>query len=120
MSADLLVIETPPEIEALGKEIVELYSQISLLESLQSAIDDKKNELYQMMEESGLKKATLIDGTQISRVLPIEAKWVDKTYFDEKAFKEDEPELYKLYVKTEQKLSGARTGYLKITPPKGD
>ena len=104
----------PAEIPDITSRILAFESQLDYLKKVEATVKAEKDRLKKAMEACNVKTFKTPNGYTITRV----EDGVDSTKkaFNEKRFKESEPELYKQYL--EDKLVKGKTGYILITPPK--
>lgn len=127
--SDLKMLKENPlmtEEDFLPTAVVEAANKVALLESrmaeyktIEAEYKRVKQSLYEAMEKHGIKTWETFNGTKITKVdgIPEGVKAVNE--FDEKAFAESHPRLYKQFSKVVQKKTAAKSGYVKITLPKG-
>ena len=127
--SDLKMLKENPlmtEEDFLPTAVVEWANKVAVLESrmaeykaIEAEYKRVKQSLYEAMEKHGIKTWQTFNGTKITRVdgIPEGVKAVNE--FDEKAFAESHPRLYKQYSKVVQKKTAAKSGYVKITLSKG-
>lgn len=104
----------PAEIPDITSRILAFESQLDYLKKVEATVKAEKDRLKKAMEACNVKTFKTPNGYTITRV----EDGVDSTKkaFNEKRFKESEPELYEKYL--EDKFVKGKAGYILITPPK--
>ncbi len=98
-------------IVALSNKIVAFEQQLAAMKELEQKCKEAKQALYNEMLKHDLKSWTTPNGTKITMVAASEGS--TKAEFDTAAFKKENPDMYKRYLK-EKKTSG-RAGYVRVT-----
>lgn len=101
----------PKEIIEYANEIAEMETQIATYKLIEARYKKLKSDLKEAMETYGVKKWTTNNGTLITLVADGEDKMVKK--FDEKLFKEENPELHEKYLT--DTIQKGKSGYVRIT-----
>ena len=96
---------------ALSNKIVAFEKQLAAMKEIEQKCKEAKQTLFNEMVKHDIKTWTTPNGTKITRVDAVEGS--TKTEFDAAAFKKENPDTYKLYLR-EKKTSG-RAGYVKVT-----
>ena len=104
----------PTDLTELSNKVLELESQLKAYDDLKKKYETFKEDLRQAMIKNNVKKWVTPNNTQITLVLDIEDKEVQK--FNEDKFKEENADMYNKYLET--KIQKGRKGSVKITPPK--
>jgi predicted phage-related endonuclease len=99
----------------LANKIVAFENQLAAMKEVEQQLKDAKKQLYTEMKKHNVTNWTSPNGTKITRVDEVPSGTKTVTEFDEKAFRADSPNLYRLYLKTEEKKSNGRAGYVRIT-----
>lgn len=104
----------PKEITEIADRAMSFELQLRALKQVEEQAKAIKTQLKNMMQEKGIKSYVTNSGVKITLVPDGEptVEWK----FDEEAFEEANPTLYKHYLKPKQKKG--RTGYVLITIPK--
>lgn len=110
MSSDL--------IKSIANEVLVLESQLKDYKALTERYESMKEQLKSAMEEAGVEKWELPNGTKLALVRDKADEEVVEKYFDEVAFMLDNKDLYDQYTSERTKLKKGRKGYVKITLPK--
>ena len=108
----------PREIVALSNKVLELENQMQEYKAIEKNYKDMKKSLFEAMTKYNIKSWQMYNGTKITRVDPKEESIKTILEFDENAFKKEHEELYNLYLKSIEKKSSKRNGFIKITCPK--
>lgn len=109
--ADESELPSRSQLAAIAEQAVALEHQLAQYKGLEKQYKAIKDELKTAMEEHGVKSWVMNGGTRITLVS--DGKPTTAEVFDEDAFKQALPHLYKLYTKTKTKRG--RKGYVKIT-----
>jgi len=110
----------PKELIELSNKVIVFEQQLAQFKKLEEQYKSVKEELYKAMQDHQVKKWTTNNGVQITRVDGSEDTTITVKKFNEDKLKEDNPELYQRYVEDVQQVKKGRSGYLKITLPKGE
>lgn len=109
----------PPVLVTLSKEVLALEKQFVAFKDFEKRYKDMKQKLYEAMQAFDVKSWRTIGGVKITRVDGTEAVTITEDVFNVDLFEAENPELYKLYLETVEKKKAGRSGYVKITLPKG-
>lgn len=104
----------PKEIVEIADKVLILESQIEIYKQIEKEYKDAKASLKAGMEKYNIKTWTTPSGTKITLV-PDGEQTTEKK-FNEKQFKEDNPELYERYC--EDVTKKGKAGYVRITAGK--
>lgn len=110
----------PREIIELSNQVIKFEQQMIAFKALETQYQDLKAKLFTAMIEYQVKKWTTNNGIQITRVDGSEDKVVTVSKFNEDKFKTDHADIYAQYVEQVEQTKKGRSGYLKITLPKGE
>ena len=110
MSSDL--------IKQIANEVLVLENQLKEYKALTERYESMKDKLKSVMEEAGIEKWEMPNGTKLAIVHGKDDEEVTEKYFDEAAFKLDNFELYNKYITDRTKVKKGRKGYVRITLPK--
>ena len=110
----------PNEVIELSNKVIAFEQQLASYKLLEEQYKAVKEELYKAMQDYQIKKWTTNNGVQITRVDGSEGSTVTVNKFNEEKFKEEHQDLYESYVEEIQQTKKGRSGYLKITLPKGE
>ena len=109
----------PNALVALSQKVVAFENQIAEMKLIEAELKKAKQALYEEMEKHDVKSWTTPNGTKITMVAstPESVELVEE--FDEDTFKAENEGLYSLYLREVEKKKSGRSGYVKITLPKG-
>lgn len=109
----------PNALVALSQKVVAFENQIAEMKLIEAELKKAKQALYEEMEKHDVKSWSTPNGTKITMVAstPESVELVEE--FDENTFKAENEGLYKLYLREVEKKKSGRSGYVKITLPKG-
>ena len=110
----------PTELIELGNQVTTFEKQLAAYKVLEEQYKALKEQLMAAMIEHSVKKWTTNAGVQITRVDGSEDTTIMVQKFNEERLKEDDVDLYNKYVEDVQQIKKGRSGYLKITMPKGE
>ena len=105
-------------IESIMSKLAEVEFQLAQAKKLEMDKKELQEELRQRMEEYGIDKWEMPNGTKIALVKAVPPSETIVTKFDEAAFKMDDPDTYELYCRKTVKKDKGRKGYVRITVPK--
>lgn len=105
----------PTELVEVSNKIVELEKQLIIYKQIEEEQKKLKTHLKDLMQKNSIKKWTTNNGVQITLIEDGQDEVV--AVFNEKQFKEDNEDIYNNYL--EEKIKKGRSGYVKITLPKG-
>jgi len=108
----------PDELLEVANQVVAFEQRLAELKEQEKQIKAEKQKLYEKMCETNVKKWETWNGYKITRVdgTPESEKEVED--FDSEKFEEEHPKLYKKYCSTKIVKVSAKSGYVRITPPK--
>ena len=109
----------PTDLVAIGKQVVELERRICELKAVEEEHKRAKAVLFDAMTKYGVKSWDTPNGIKITRVDAVESTTKVVTEFDEESFKNENPALYGMYQHDVEKKTAGKSGYVKITLPKG-
>lgn len=98
----------------LINEVAELEEKLRALKDLEKKKKEALSQLYEAMNACEVK--SLDTGTVKLTLVEAEEPWYEtKTVFDEKSFKDAEPELYDFFTEQKQVKHKGRKGYVRVT-----
>ena len=114
----------PVEVKDIASQIVALESQLDYFKTVEKKSKELKTKLKDAMQAAGVKSWTTPNGYKLTLIPDGEDKIETEEYFDEESVKRDLPDLFKSesdggYMKTRKVVRRGRSGYVKITSPKG-
>lgn len=107
----------PKEVIELSNKVVELESKLLAFKELERQYNNFKNELFNAMEEYGIKTWKTNNGTRITRIATTEDKVEKVKEFNVDKFKEENEELFNKYVEEKEITKKGKKGFVKITLP---
>ena len=108
----------PAEIPAIAGRILAFESQLELMKKTEEKIKTEKARLKEAMESAGVKSWKTPNGYKITLVPDGEDKVEEITIFEDQILRDELPDIYDRYSRTEKKIKKGRAGYIKITAPK--
>ena len=109
----------PNELVAISNKIVELENRIAELKALEIVQKKAKQSLFDAMTKHNVKSWETPNGIKITRVDAVESTTQIVTEFDLATFKAENPALHDMYLHDVEKKTSGKSGYVKITVPKG-
>ena len=109
----------PAEIVKISKALVVLENRMAEFKAIEDEHKRMKQALFDAMLKYGVKTWETLNGVKITRVDAVEGSTKTVTEFDEDAFKNENPALYGMYLHDVEKRTAGKSGYVKITLPKG-
>lgn len=104
-----------PGLITLTNKVVEFEKQLISLKEVEARLKEAKRQLYGEMLKHNKKSISLPNGTRISRVDEVPAKTKTVTEFDSDSFKTENPALFQRYLKTVEKKTNGKSGFVRIT-----
>ena len=98
-------------IVALSNKIVAFEQQLAAMKEIEAKCKEAKQALYNEMVKHNVKSWTTPNGTKITMVAATEGS--TKTEFDAAAFKKENPDMFKLYLR--EKKTNGKAGYVRVT-----
>ncbi len=122
MPTNELTVEQNTQLTTLAQRVAAIEYRLENYKKLQEEEKQLKAALYRAMQENGIKKWEMPDGTKITLVDETPATEREVEVFDERLFREEKPDIYYLYTRKEIKRDNGRKGYVRITlrKAKGD
>lgn len=122
MPTNELTVEQNTQLTTLAQRVAAIEYRLENYKKLQEEEKALKASLYRAMQENGIKKWEMPDGTKITLVDETPATEREVEVFDERLFREEKPGIYYLYTRKEIKRDNGRKGYVRITlrEAKGD
>lgn len=108
------------ELATISKRVVELENRMAELKAVEAESKKVKQALYEAMDKYGVKSWQTPNGIKITRVDAIPTTVETVTEFDEATFKAENEGLYAMYLQEVEKKKNGKSGYVKITMPKGE
>lgn len=107
----------PKEVIELSNKVVELESKLLAFKELEKQYNNFKNDLFNAMEEYGIKTWKTNNGTRITRIETTFDKVEKIQEFNVDKFKEENEELFNKYVEEKEITKKGKKGFVKITLP---
>lgn len=101
----------------LADKVAKLENQLAALKEIENQCKEAKKALYNEMLNRKVKSWTMPNGTKLTMVMETPPGTKTVTEFDTEAFKADCPGIYQKYMKTVEKKTNGKAGYVKITIP---
>lgn len=122
MPTNELTVEQNTQLTTLAQRVAAIEYRLENYKKLQEEEKQLKAALYRAMQENGIKKWEMPDGTKITLVDETPATEREVEVFDERLFREEKPDIYYLYTRKEIKRDNGLKGYVRITlrKAKGD
>ena len=108
----------PKELVEVSNEVIKYEKMLIEMKNIEKTCKSLKSTLFKSMEEHNIKKWTTLNNVQITRVDGSKQETITTEVFDLESFRNDHPNLFANYMKTETKIKKATEGYVKITLPK--
>jgi hypothetical protein len=102
----------------LADKVAKLENQLAALKEIEIQCKEAKKALYNEMLKRKVKSWTMPNGTKLTMVLDTPAGTKTVTEFDTEALKAECPGIYQKYLKTVEKKTNGKAGYVKITIPR--
>lgn len=112
--------EAHNEIREITSQIEQLEEQLQEYKRIEESYNEFRIKLFEAMTKHNVLKFTSLNNTQFTIVSGSPEKTEVVLEFNIDKFKVDQPELYKKYVEQKEKVTKAKTSYLRITTPKGE
>lgn len=109
----------PNALVALSQKVVAFENQLAEMKLIEGELKKAKQALYEEMEKHNVKSWSTPNGTKITMVASTPESVEVVKEFDENTFKAENEGLYSLYLREVEKKKAGRSGYVKITLPKG-
>lgn len=109
----------PNELVTISNKVVELETRIAELKALETEQKKVKQALFDAMTKHNVKSWETPNGIKITRVDAVEGTTKTVTEFDVETFKAENPALHDMYLHDVEKKTAGKSGYIKITVPKG-
>ena len=109
----------PNELVAISNRVVALETRIAELKALETEQKKVKQALFEAMAKYNVKSWETPNGIKITRVDAVESTTNIVSEFDVETFKKENPALHDMYLHDVEKKTAGKSGYIKITIPKG-
>lgn len=111
-------LQLTSELGTMTAKLDNIESKIKELKMLKEQYDDFRISLYSLMTENEVDKYVSLEGTQFTVVAGSPEKTEILLSFNENKFKTEHPDLHKQFTEQTEKITKARTSYLRITVSK--
>ena len=102
----------------LAEKVAKLENQLAALKEIEIQCKEAKKALYNEMLKRKVKSWSMPNGTKLTMVLETPGGTKTLTEFDTEALKAECPGIYQKYLKTVEKKTNGKAGYVKITIPR--
>lgn len=109
----------PNELVQLSNKVLVIEKQLANFKALEQQCKTLKQQLFEAMQLHNVKSWKTINGVTITRVDGTQPTTKTVQEFDLDKFKAEHPDEYATYLKSVEKTTAGRSGYVKITLPKG-
>ena len=103
---------------ALADKVAKLENQLAALKDIENQCKEAKKALYNEMLNRKVKSWTMPNGTKLTMVMDTPPGTKTVTEVDTEALKADCPGIYQKYLKTVEKKTNGKAGYVLITIPR--
>lgn len=110
----------PNELIVLSQKVVKFESQLAEMKQIEAELKKAKQALFEEMAKHEVKSWETPNGTKITRVDAVPAKTESIAELDVEAFKKECPATFERYCRIVEKKTNGKSGYVKITLPKGE
>lgn len=100
---------------SLSQKIVTLENQLAAMKEIEQQCKDAKQALYNEMLKHDVKSWVTPNGTKITRVDGTEGSTKTVSEFDTERFSADHPAMYGMYLRSVEKKTNGRGGYVRIS-----
>ena len=109
----------PNELVVISQKVVEIERRMAEYKTLEAEQKKVKQTLFDAMTKHNVKTWETPNGIKITRVDAVESTVETVTEFDIDSFKTENPALYEMYQHDVEKKKAGKSGYIKVTLPKG-
>lgn len=111
-------MEKENQLTLVTEQVAKLEMQLQAIKVVEEQAKQLKDQLFDLMNEYGVKSWKTESGISLSRVDGKEEEIVELELFNETVFQEENPELYQKYLYKTTKVNKGKKGYVRITLPK--
>ena len=111
----MLDVTVDNDLITISNAVVALEQRMAAYKELEAEHKRLKQALYDAMDKYGVKSWETPNGAKITRVDAVPAEVTTVTRFDEAAFKAENPALYSMYQRDEEKRIAGKRGYVRVT-----
>lgn len=109
----------PAEIPDITKRILAFEDQLKYMKKVEAEIKSEKARLKRAMEANSVKSWTTPNGYKITLIPDGEDTIIEESYLNTDKLAQEKPEVIKEYTEIRKVEKKGRSGYIKITEPKG-
>ncbi len=109
----------PSEIPDITKRILAFEDQLRYMKKVEAEIKSEKARLKRAMEANSVKSWTTPNGYKITLIPDGEDSIIEESYLNTDKLAQEKPEVIKEYTEIRKVEKKGRSGYIKITEPKG-
>ena len=102
---------------ALADKVAKLENQLAALKEIENQCKEAKKALYNEMLKRDVKSWTMPNGTKLTMVMETAPGTKTVKEFDTETFKAECPDVYRKYLRTIEKKTNGKAGYVRITIP---
>lgn len=115
---EIITEEQKNKLEQMSNQLAALETDLAAYHKIVGRYEVMKAELTQAMEEYGVQKIVLQNGTKLTYVEGKEPQWLKVQKFAEFKFKEEHPRLYQKYIGETTEYKAGRKSYVRVSLPK--
>lgn len=109
----------PNALVVLSQKVMKFENQLAEMKVIEAELKKAKQALYEEMTKHDVKSWETPNGTKITRVDAIPSKTESIAELDVETFKKECPATFERYCRMVEKKVNGKSGYVKITLPKG-
>lgn len=109
----------PAEIPDITKRILAFEDQLKYMKKVEAEIKSEKARLKRAMEANSVKSWTTPNGYKITLIPDGEDSIIEESYLNTDKLAQEKPDVIKEYTEVRKVEKKGRSGYIKITEPKG-
>lgn len=102
----------PVEVKELNEKVIAFENKLEEIEQVQKQVETFREKLYEVMEQTGVKKWTTTNGITITRVNPVAPSTKIVEQLNEKKLKEQYEDAYNDCLEQVEKKSNGKKGYI--------
>lgn len=102
----------PVEVKELNEKVIAFENKLEEIEQVQKQVETFREKLYEVMEQTGVKKWTTTNGITITRVNPVAPSTKIVEQLNEKKLKEQYEDAYNDCLEQVEKKSNGKKGYV--------
>lgn len=105
-------------LSSVANQVAKLEEELQVRKLIEEQYKQLKDQLFDLMNEYGVKSWKTDSGISLSRIDTTEDKIVTTSKFNETMFENDFPDLYNQYLYESTEIKKGKKGYVRITLPK--